>query len=282
VIVDSHLHVWDLARAEYPWLTEDAGPLYRDHAFDEIAPTLRRLGIDGAVLVQASDEAADTALMLDTARRHPEVLGVVAWAPLDRPDLLPGVLAELQEDPLVVGVRVLVHEREPGWLEGAEQDRGLGLLAAAGLPLDFPTTGPAALAELPGIGARHPELSVVIDHLGKPPVGGDAHDRAEWRALLARAAENPRVSAKLSGLYSSVGALDSWTVDGLRPFVEDALDVFGPARLMYGGDWPVARLAGGYERTWDALQQLLAALTPEETALVLGGSAEQVYRIPSR
>ncbi|WP_378147913.1 amidohydrolase family protein [Cnuibacter sp. UC19_7] len=280
MIIDAHLHVWDLGRARYPWLTEGAGILYRDHAIEEILPTLAALGIGGAVLVQASDEAADTGLMLDVARRHPEVVGVVGWVPLDRPDLVPAALDRLTAESLIVGIRALVHELPPHWLAGAAQGESLSMLETAGLTLDFPTKDHLALDELVAIGERHPELRLVVDHLGKPPIGRGERERAEWRDLLAAVAENPRASAKLSGLYSSVGGPDAWTVDSLRPFVDDALELFGPGRLMYGGDWPVARIAGGYERMWDALTALLSPLDPGDRDLVLGGSAERIYRLP--
>ncbi|WP_227497133.1 amidohydrolase family protein [Planctomonas psychrotolerans] len=280
MILDAHQHVWDLDRADYPWLGPGMGDLHRTVGFDELAPTLRALGVDGTVLVQAADNAADTTLMLDVAARHPEVVGVVAWAPLDRPDELPAHLDELTRSSLVVGVRTLIHEREPDWLAAPHVDRGLGILADALLPFDFVTSGPRALAELPAIGRRHPDLRIVIDHLGKPPIGGGSAERAEWRSLLTEAAANPLTVAKLSGLYSSVGDLASWTPDGIRPFVDDALEVFGAERLMYGGDWPISLLAGGYERTWRAMTGIVDTLSPTEQGAILGGTAQDFYRIP--
>jgi L-fuconolactonase len=251
------------------------GHLNRPIGFGELEPTLDRLGIDGIVLVQSADNADDTELMLETADHHPRVVAVVAWAPLDRPENLAEHLALLCASPLVVGIRNLVHEREPGWLLRPETGRGLDQLARAELTLDFPTTGPDALAELPELSARHPELRIVVDHLGKPPIGGTADDRLRWRDLLTAAAENPRTHAKLSGLAPFGNP--SWNVDQLRPFVDDALELFGPNRLIYGGDWPICELAGGYERTWAAMTELLAPLSPHERAAILGGTAEIFY-----
>lgn len=279
MIIDAHQHVWDLDRARYDWMGPGLGDIHRTVGFDELAPTLERLGIDATVLVQAADNAADTDLMLDVASREPRVAAVVAWVPLDDPVALPARLEWLLARPVVAGVRVLVHEREPGWIEQPAVDRGLELLAASGLSLDFPTAGFAALAELPGVGSRHPELRIVLDHLGKPPIGGTADDRARWRGLLAEVAANPLTHAKLSGLYSSVGGLDSWTVDAVRPFVQDALELFGADRLLYGGDWPVSLLAGGYERTWDAMSAILSDLSSDERDAILGATAARFYRI---
>jgi L-fuconolactonase len=279
VIIDAHLHIWDLDRAEYSWLGPSLGPINRSIAFDEIAPTLAVSGIEGTILVEAADNAEDTELMLDAARRHSEIVAVVAYAPLDEPDRLAARLEYLTEQPVVRGVRALFQAHPREWAISPDVDRGIGMLAAAGLPLDFVTDDPAPLAELPGMLKRHPDLSIVIDHLGKPPIGGTSEQRSEWRELLAAVARDPRVYAKVSGLYSAVGNKADWTTAMVRPFFEDALELFGADRLMYGGDWPVAILAGGYERTWAAITELVAPLSSSERSAILGGSAQKFYQI---
>lgn len=275
--IDAHVHVWDLERAEYPWLTPAIGELYRSIDFAEIEPELVARGIDGSILVQASDEAGDTAAMLDAASRHAGILGVVAWTPLDSPDQVAHDLAAFADQPLVIGVRNLVHERPAGWVRRANFVEGLVILADHGLPLDIPTAAYPALADVVWIGDQLPSLALVIDHLGKPPIGGSEAQRREWRALISECAQNPRVVAKVSGLYASQGDLDSWTVDAVRPFVDDAVEIFGADRLLYGGDWPIADLAGGYARTWDAITACLAPLSEDERTAVLEGTARRVY-----
>ncbi|MEU1301477.1 MULTISPECIES: amidohydrolase family protein [Streptomyces] len=279
-VVDTHLHVWDPGRAAYDWLGPAMSPVDRAMRFRDARPALRTAGVTAAVLVQAADNHADTDLMLATAATNPEVVGVVAWVPLDDPDRARARLALLRRDPHMVGVRTLLHERsDPDWILGPDAGAGLALLAEAGLTFDYSTSSPAALRHLPELAARHPTLRLVVDHLGKPPVGGGREDRAEWHRLIAAAAKHPRVHAKVSGLYSASGALDAWTTDEVRPYVEDALELFGPERLMYGGDWPISLLAGGYARTWEAVCELLAPLAPDDRAAVLGGTAARFYRL---
>lgn len=279
MIIDAHQHIWDLERAEYSWLGPGLAPINRSITFDELEPTLAAHGIDGSVLVQAADNAEDTELMLDAARTHPRIVAIVAWAPLDRPEELAARLLELAREPIVRGVRNLFHARPREWAISPEVDRGLGVLAGSGLSLDFVTSDPAALADLPGIGVRHPDLNIVVDHLGKPPVGGTRKQRTEWRALLSAVAANPRVYAKVSGLYAAVGDPAGWTTADVRPFVEDALELFGARRLMYGGDWPISEIAGGYERTWASAQELVATLSDAERTALLGSTAANFYRI---
>ena len=158
---------------------------------------------------------------------------------------------------------------------------GLEVLAAADVPFDFVTSGPAALALVPRLMHRHPSLRLVIDHLGKPPVGGDASQFEEWSRLLRGAAASPRVAAKLSGLASAVGAPDGWTVDDLRPIVGEAVAAFGPDRLMYGGDWPVSNLAGGYRRTFEGLHAALD-VSQRDLERIHRGTAVEWYGLESR
>jgi len=102
VTIDAHVHIWDLDRAEYPWLTADVGTLHRSIDFAEIEPQLAARDITGAILVQASDEAGDTQVMLDAAAQHPEILGVVAWTPLHVP-------ASEIADPQALAMRLTVN-----------------------------------------------------------------------------------------------------------------------------------------------------------------------------
>jgi L-fuconolactonase len=279
VIIDSHLHVWNLRRAQYSWLGPALAPIDRTIEIDEVVGALARAGVDRVVLVQSADNEADTRNMLDVAAAHPGlVAGVVGWVPLDRPAAIAELLDEHRKAGPLVGVRNLIHDQpDPRWITRAATDEGLGVLEAENLPFDFVTSDHQALALIPGIGDRHPELRLVIDHLGKPPIGGSAEQRAAWRRLLADAAANPRVFAKVSGLYSAVGAPGSWTVDAVRPFVLDAVELFGADRLMFGGDWPISVTAGGYDRVAGALLSLVSELGCTARDEILGRTASTLY-----
>jgi L-fuconolactonase len=281
VIIDAHQHVWDLRRARYDWLGPEHGPIYRTIAEDEVLPELRACGVDGVVLVQAADNAEDTALMLETAARHLEVVAIVGYLPLEDPAETAARLPDLADDPLVVGVRNLIHDRpDPDFLVRPEVRESLGLLAAAGLAFDVVSVLPRHLEHVPVLAAEHPDLRLVVDHLSKPPIGSDVLE--PWRTLLARAAEHPNVYAKVSGLYPGSDPT-AWSTDTVRPVVAHAAELFGPERLMYGGDWPVSVLAGGYTAVWQGLHPVITELGPEASSLVLGGTAVAVYGIdPAR
>ena len=281
MIIDAHQHVWDLTRAPYPWLGPEVPHWNRTFTFAELAPQLARNGVDATVMVQSDDDDGDTDLMFEVADAHPTVVAIVAYLALDRPEQAAARLDELRRDDRVVGVRNLIHTKaDPDWILGPEVDAGLGVLEDGGVAFDLVSVLPRHLAHVPTLSERHPDLRIVIDHLSKPPIG--VGDVEPWWSLIAAAAENPRVYAKISGLYPG-GAEADWTVEQIQPFVDRALDVFGPDRLMYGGDWPISVAAGGYDRVIAGLRSALSHLNAEEAEQVWSTTAQQAYRIaPAR
>ena len=148
---------------------------------------------------------------------------------------------------------------------------GLGLVEAAGLPFDLVAVLPRHLEHVDHLSQRFPDLTIVIDHLAKPPIGSDR--RSPWCELMARAATNPRVVAKLSGLYRA-GDGPPPGDDDLRPWIADAIELFGPDRLLVGSDWPVAESAGGYRSvTGSVIRVVRDLLDDSDAARVLAGTA---------
>src|SRR5699024_416428 len=149
---------------------------------------------------------------------------------------------EILQDPArsrrVVGARHLVHDdSDPGFLDRPTVRASLSVLAERGLALDVPDAFPRHLPQPARVAEDVEGLTVVLDHLGKPPLGGEpAMDR--WDGQLRACAARPRTVAKLSGLSTSgTGYQDAAE---LRPAVELALEPFGPHRLLFGSDWPTA------------------------------------------
>ncbi|NIG66800.1 amidohydrolase family protein [Microbacterium sp. Be9] len=277
-VIDSHQHVWDLERAHYDWLGPDFGPIDRTVTFDELAPSLVRTGVHATVLVESADNIEDTQVMFDTAARHRTVAAIVAYVPLDDPDEVARQLSQLTSSSLTVGVRNLIHNRaDPDWLLRPEVDAGLALVEEAGLALDVVSVLPRHLELIPILSERHPRLRMVIDHLSKPPIGLEPDH--PWWGLLADAAKNPSVHAKVSGLYGATPNEGSWTVDQVRPYFAHALQLFGPKRLMYGSDWPISITAGGYDRVWDGLNSLFSDLDAADRDEIMGATCARFYQI---
>lgn len=272
-IVDSHLHVWDLRLGEYAWLGPRHGELYASFGPEQAERELRSAGVDAAVLVQAEDSVRDTEYLLDVAERFDFVAGVVGWIRLDDPEAAYAQLAHHGGRAAFRGVRHLVHDDpRDDFLELQSVRRSLTRLAEYGLPFDVPDAWPRHLAATARLADAVPDLTIVVDHLGKPPRGRDDFD--DWHATLRDVARRPNAAAKVSGLHLGVR---SPTVAELTPVWEIALDAFGPDRLMYGGDWPMTVPCGGYAPTWSVLSELIGGLSTDERSLVLGRTAERVY-----
>jgi L-fuconolactonase len=275
-LVDAHLHVWERARNPQSWIDlATMSAIDRDFAPEEAASELHAAGVDGCVVVECINTFSETLDLLAAADSVGAILGVVGWVDLQAD--VPAQLDSLRGAPggqHLVGVRhVTTVESDKEWLSRPEVARGLASLVRAGLPFDV-VVEPWQLPMVKTLAESMESATFVLDHLGNPPIGSASF--LEWSADLAALAKCENVRAKVSGLITR-DDWDRWTVDRLRPVVDHALETFGPGRLMFGSDWPVAELAGGYRPWKDAYLQLTDDLTLVEKASIDAGSASGVY-----
>jgi L-fuconolactonase len=280
MIVDSHQHFWDLDKVEYPWLVPAYGPIYRSFTPPELEPQLAAAGIDRTVLVQAANSYADTDAMLAQAAEHAFIGAVVGWLPLEDVHAAEHALdSRYAADPWFKGVRHLNHEEpDPDWLVRPAVIDGLRLLQERGLVYEVVAVYPLHLEHVPRLARACPGLAIVIDHLAKPPIASG--DYGDWKNDLRAAAEHPNVHAKISGLNTAAD-WEHWSAADLEEPVGIAVEVFGPERLLFGSDWPVAMLAGDYARVWHETNAVLdrLALSDADRLAILGGNAASLYAI---
>ncbi|MEU7413522.1 amidohydrolase family protein [Streptomyces sp. NPDC042638] len=275
--VDAHHHLWDLDVRDQDWIRGPAlGPLRRNFTLADLEPQARAAGVDRTVLVQTVTVAQETPEFLALAAAHELIAGVVGWTDLTRPDIA-DELARLRALPggsHLKGVRHQVQsEPDPGWLLRPDVRRGLAAVADAGLVYDLVVL-PHQLSACTEAARALPRLTFVLDHLGKPPIASG--DREPWAADLRALAALPNTVAKLSGLVTEAGPA-ARTPAGLRPYVDTALDAFGPGRLMAGSDWPVCTLAMPYAEVHALNRELTAGLGEAERAAVFETTATRVY-----
>ena len=97
-----------------------------------------------------------------------------------------------------------------------------------------------------------------------------------WAAQMRELGQRENVWCKLSGLVTEAD-WKTWTPEKLKPYLDVAVEAFGPARLMAGSDWPVCLVASGYAQWWGVLRDYFAPFSDSERASVFGGSAIEVY-----
>lgn len=278
-IVDAHHHLWDLSVRDQDWITGPAlARLRRDFLLDDYRHLADAQGVSASVVVQTVTVPGETPELLALAAVSDLIVGVVGWTDLTAPDIADRIaaLTEMPGGRKLVGLRHQVQsEPNPDWLTQPDVLRGLAAVAQAGLVYDLIITA-GQLDQATRAAAAVPDLRFVLDHLGKPPI---ASGRTEPReADLRRLADLPNAAAKLSGLVTEAD-WHRWQVADLRPYTQVALDAFGPARLMFGSDWPVCTLAASYPDVLATARDLSADLSPAEREAVFSGTAISVYGV---
>ena len=271
--IDAHHHVWRLDRGDYGWLTPAQGAIYRDYTLANLKPLLTATGVEATVLVQAAPTRAETDFLLQVAEASLGIVrGVVGWVDLAARDAIP-MLGQIAGKPLLKSIRPMLQDiPDPAWILRKDVVHALRALPPLGLRFDA-LVKPAQLPALLAVIERIPDLDVVIDHGAKPPIAVCGWQ--PWADLIAAAAQSPRVHCKLSGLVTEAGA--DWRADTVRRYVDHLLACFGPGRLLWGSDWPVVDLAGGYQRWAAATDVLLSGLSAGDRAAILGGNAWRFY-----
>ncbi|MEU4876513.1 amidohydrolase family protein [Streptomyces sp. NPDC021608] len=280
-LVDAHHHVWDLDVRPQPWLDAPGHePLRRSFGPRDLLSAatrpIRGRRLTSTVVVQCVASLPETRDLLALAAGDPHIGAVVGWADLTSP-AVGDVLDELRAGPGGRRLRAVRHvvqaEPDPHWLQRPEVERGLRAVGARGLGYDVLVRAPQ-LPQAVRLAQRLPELPLVLDHGGKPPLAGA--DLTDWSRLVRALAAHPQVRCKVSGLITEADH-EKWTVDDIRPAWDVLLRAFGPDRLMFGSDWPVVDLAGGWNRWAATVDDLLDDCSGTEVHAVLAGTATAFY-----
>jgi L-fuconolactonase len=272
--IDSHQHFWRYTAEEFGWIGEDLRAIRRDFLPADLAPALRSAGVSGTVAVQARQTLEETRWLLELARSHPLIRGVVGWVPLADPGLS-GVLDDLADEPMLKGVRHVLQGEPDAFMADPAFNAGIRRITSRGLSYDLLVLARQLPSAIRFVDA-HPRQRIVLDHIAKPVISGPPP--AEWRRRIRELARRPHVSCKFSGLVTEVRG-GRWLPALLEPYFDAVLEAFGPRRLMFGSDWPVCLGASGYQRWAGFVRRCARRLSPSEGARILGGNAAEFYRL---
>jgi L-fuconolactonase len=279
--IDAHHHFWRYDPVEYGWIDDAMSSIRRDFLPANLAAATARAGIDSVISVQARQTEEETRWLLELATANAFIAGVVGWLPLCSEEALRSI-ESFAAHPKLVGLRhVIQGEPDPAFILRPDFNRGVALLKTFDLTYDVLVVErqlPAAIEFVD----RHPQQRFVLDHMAKPRIREGR--LSPWRENLRELARRPNVWCKLSGVVTEAD-YGSWTEDSIRPYLETALEAFGPKRLMFGSDWPVCLVACDYLR-WSAVaSRFVATLSCDEQEQFWYLNAETAYalgRIPPR
>ncbi|HVW13550.1 MAG TPA: amidohydrolase family protein [Mucilaginibacter sp.] len=272
--IDAHQHCWQFDPVRDSWITEEMSVIRRDFLPADLKPLLERNEIDGSVLVQTCQDETDNQFMLNLAAENDFIKGVVGWVDL-RSDKVGDRLKYYREHhPKMKGFRhVLQAEPDEQFMLKDDFKRGIGLLNQYGFTYDI-LIYPNHIKYASKLVAEFPEQKFVVDHLAKPYI--KKKEIAPWKEDMEELAQYQNVYCKVSGMLTEADWY-GWRTEDFTPYLDVIFKAFGTYRVMYGSDWPVCVIAGGYNRALEILQIYVSKLSYQEQEQFFGGNAVSFY-----
>jgi L-fuconolactonase len=273
--IDAHQHFWRYNPDEYGWIDDSMASLRRDFLPADLKPEMDRAGFDACIAVQARQTLEETKWLLSLAEENSFVAGVIGWVDL-RANNVRDQLAELAKNPRLLGIRHIVQGEPDGrFLLHPEFLRGITALEEFNLTYDiliYTRHLPVAIEFV----QRFPRQRFVLDHLAKPLI--KTHTVQPWASHISELAKFPNVFCKLSGMVTEAD-WNAWKPEHFAPYLEIALESFGPERLMVGSDWPVCKVAASYSQVMGVVINFLDQYPREARDSILGGAAQRFWRL---
>ena len=291
-LIDAHHHIWELKRI--PWLQGPMQPrifgeysaLRRDYLGDAFKRDLTPHGIAKSVYIQINvgpgDEVAETEWVQGESDAHGVAQGIVAYANLSDPRVGEVLDAHLGY-PNTRGIRQQLHWHEnaqyrfaprPDLMNDAAFRAGMAELEKRDLSFDLQVF-PSQMADAARLVRDFPKVKFVLLHAGmledRSPAGWEL-----WRRGMRELAACPNLWVKLSGLGTFVRAC---SVDLWKPVIEETVQLFGPARTMYGSNYPIESLWTSYANIFDTTQACVAGLSSEDRLRIFRDTARAFYRL---
>jgi L-fuconolactonase len=275
-VIDAHHHLWRYSANEFGWIDDGMAMLRRDFLPEDLIVELSKAKVDGVVTVQARQTLEETRWLLEVARSSSAMLGVVGWAPLAAADF-ESTLNRLVGEPKLVGFRHVVQAEPDGFLDAVDFNRGIRAMRGSGLVYDV-LIFERQLEEAIRFVDRHPQQVFVLDHVAKPKIASG--ELEPWRSRIRELSKRSNVACKISGMVTE-DSWSRWSIESLLPYLDVAVEAFGPERLMAGSDWPVCLVATEYGRWWRVLRDYFADCSEAERTQIFGATATKTYGLAS-
>ena len=280
-IVDSHVHLYDVARLRYAWLA-GVPKINRTHRLEDFDEARGAVDVDRIVFAEVAVDPGlhlqEAAFVQDMADADPRLCGIVAHAPMEKGSAVEADLVSLTALRNVRGVRRLIEtERNPAFCLEPGFLAGLRLLPKYDLSFDI-CIKHTAMAYALELAKRCPDVSFVLDHIGKPDIKNGL--REPWEGQIAELARRPNVICKVSGVITEADH-ESWTADQVKPYVAHVIEKFGFERVMFGSDWTVSELTHRYSTWVEIVDEIVAGSSESELRQLYRDTAIRTYRLPT-
>ncbi|MBD1362888.1 amidohydrolase family protein [Mucilaginibacter sp. ZT4R22] len=272
--IDAHQHFWKFDPLRDAWITDDMAVIQRDFFPAHLAPVLAENAIDGCIAVQADQSEAQNSFLMELAANNSFIKGVVGWVDLQA-DNLDERLQYYKQHSIIKGFRHVLQAEAGEFMLTEKFTRGISQLHQYGFTYDV-LIKHDQLSYAEKLVAAFPQQKFVIDHLAKPAI--KAQETAPWAQQIAAIAQHKNVYCKISG-FCTEADWDNWQPADIKPYLDVVFDAFGTDRLMFGSDWPVSLLAGGYNKTVECLTAYLASFSPADQEKFWGGNAAAFYNL---
>ena len=254
-------------------------PVARNFNTDDLRSAIAGTGIEKTILVHATTTHDETFELLEIAQSDSTVIAVVGWLQIDSP----GAIAQCEKyleangGSYLKGIRDVAQDLpDSNYLAKPQSIATVQQLGKMGLTYDILTKTPELKAAIELVKAC-PDVQFVLDHISKPYIAQE--ELQPWKSLITELASFDNVSCKISGMVTEA-KWNIWKADDFAPYVDHIIESFGPERLMFGSDWPVALLAAkSYSEVVHLAQTLTTQFTARENELFWRENALSAYKI---
>lgn len=273
-IIDTHVHFWKYNKVRDAWINNDMKILQQDYLPEQLALNLKRNGVDGCVAVQVEQSEVENLFLLELAKTHPVIRGIVGWVDL-RADNLEDRLHYFSKFPLIKGFRHIVQGEPLDFLLGEKFQQGVKMLSAFNYTYDILVYHHQLKPTLEFV-SKLKDQKLIIDHCAKPAI--QDKNIEDWKASMKEIAGYPNVYCKLSGLFTEA-KWSAWSPADFYPYLDVVFEAFGTDRLIFGSDWPVMLLSGMYVQWKSLLEKYMEPYSEEERQKVFGLNAMGFYSL---
>ena len=273
-VIDSHVHFWKYDKKTYDWIDNTMKTLQQDYLPEHLALVSKRNNVDGVVAVQATQSEMETHFLVELAKTHSIIKGVVGWVDLQA-DNVADRLQYFSQYPIIKGYRHVVQGEPLDFLARTNFRRGVAALKAYNYTYDILIFHHQLQPAIDFVRA-FPDQPFVVDHCAKPDIRHKKID--DWKAGIQEIAKFPNVSCKLSGLFTETNWKE-WSAADFFPYLDVVFEAFGTDRLMFGSDWPVMLLSGIYVQWKSLLEKYMESFSSEDREKVFGSNAIQFYNL---